>query len=108
MARSADGHQPPRWSGADPLGRQRSTMVAARGPLMTQKSGATGIWPRSSGQGRSLSNPPMRPPRLHGGVRLAATDKQRAAAMIQIGFGERIKPDGTVSRQRGHFSAGSS
>jgi len=50
----------------------------------------------------------MRPPRLRGGVRLAATDKQRAAAMIQIGFGERIKPDGTVSRQRVTFSAGSS
>jgi hypothetical protein len=74
--------------------RRRSARAAALdrarprvGPWTTQNSGPTGSSSRRSSQG-CRSSQLTRPYRPGGGPAFAATDKQRAAAVIQIGFAE--------------------
>ena len=59
------------------------------GPSITQNSGPTGSFARSTSQGRSCSKPPLVHADLAPTTALAAADEDRATARIEVGFRKR-------------------
>jgi hypothetical protein len=89
VAGSAGGQLPLGRSGGVCSGRGARPRSTPRGAVITQKSGPTGSWTRSSSQGRSSSQPHPSIIDLAAASALAATDEQGAAAVIEIGLGQR-------------------